>query len=173
MTPFYIEQLGLGHLPFTNKIHLSSSERVPGISLRRLVVRRGRWVVRSDACCLRQNIQTGRTSPRRSSVARFWDNGRGGTFIPAGRVVRVDPLQLLAQLLFHPSACARQVFHMSILPLLCAVIRALEILGAHPAGLVAQRPVRLRGGSQVSGPSRPVSAPGPRPGSPLLPQFCF
>ena len=103
-------------------------------------------VERRGACCLRQNIQPGRTRPRSSSAARFWDNGRGGAFISAGRVVRVEPLPPLAQQLFHPSACARQVCHMSLLPLLCcAVIRALERLGAHPAGLGAHKARPLAG----------------------------
>jgi hypothetical protein len=43
--------------------------------------------------------------------------------------VRAEPLLPLAQQLFHPSACARQVFRMSLpLPLLwSAVIRALDL----------------------------------------------
>ena len=61
-------------------------------------------------------------------------------------VVRVDPLQLLAQQFFHPSACARQVFRMSTLPLLWSeVIRALERLDDHPAGLVVHKARPLAG----------------------------
>jgi len=87
--------------------------------------------------------------------------------------VRAEPLLPLAQQLFHPSACARQVFRMSPpLPLLwSAVIRALERLGAHPAGLGAHKARPLAGRFPVSAPSRPVCArSGPRPGSPRLPQ---
>jgi len=60
--------------------------------------------------------------------------------------VRAEPMLPLAQQLFHPSACARQVFRMLLpLPLLwSAVIRALDRLG-HPGGLDAHKTRPLAG----------------------------
>jgi hypothetical protein len=86
-------------------------------------------------CCLRKSIQHGsaNTPQEPFCYTLLGQLARGRlhhAVLGAGGkegVVRLEPLPLIAQQLFHPSVCARQVFHMSPLPLLsCVVIRALD-----------------------------------------------
>ena len=102
------------------------------------MVQRGRWAGcrAAPAACDRAYSLARRIRPRSPSATRFWDNGRGGVFIPGPWRRRQG----------RRSACARQVFRMLLpLPLLwSAVIRALERLG-HPGGLGAHKTRPLAG----------------------------